>query len=245
MKTRDKIFSNKIKHVSDFEFTDSVADVFDNMLNRSVPFYSEIQDMIAALSENFVQNGSSVYDLGCSTGTALTNLIKRNSSKKVKYIGVDLSAPMLKKCEDKLKQKKMFSKCELIKADLNEEVEIKNASLVLLNWTLQFIRPLYRDSLIRKIYDGLNNNGCLLIVEKVLEKDSILNRMYIDLYYEYKKKMGYSQLEISQKREALENILIPYRIGENLELLKRNGFHITDVFFRWYNFAGFIGIKKE
>ena len=244
MKTRDKVYARRISHMPDFEFNNNVADKFDDMIRRSVPFYNQIQDMIASLSVHFVQNGTSVYDLGCSTGTTMVNLIKKNVSKHVKYIGVDLSMPMLKKCKSKLTEKKLVHKCELVQADISGEIEIENASLVLLNWTLQFVRPLHRDKLIKKIYDGLVNNGCLLVVEKVLGQYSLLNRLYIDLYYEYKTKMGYSKLEISQKREALENVLIPYRIEENLELLKKNNFDIIDIFFCWYNFAGFIAIKK-
>jgi tRNA (cmo5U34)-methyltransferase len=115
--------------------------------------------------------------------------------------------------------------------------------VVVLNLTLQFVRPLYRDTLIRQIADGVNANGCLILVEKVLSADSLLNRMFIKFYYDMKRRNGYSDMEIAQKREALENVMIPYRIEENTELLKRNGFKAVDTFFKWYNFAGLVAVK--
>jgi tRNA (cmo5U34)-methyltransferase len=109
--------------------------------------------------------------------------------------------------------------------------------------TLMFVRPLNRDKVIRRIHAGLRDNGCLLLVEKVLGNGSLFNRLFIERYYAYKRRMGYSELEISQKREALENVLIPYRLEENRELLLSAGFRQVDVFFKWYNFAGFVAVK--
>jgi tRNA (cmo5U34)-methyltransferase len=113
-------------------------------------------------------------------------------------------------------------------------------SLVL---TLQFIRPLNREKLVRDIANGLNENGCLILVEKVLGEDSLFNRQFIKYYYDYKARVGYSELEIRQKREALENVLIPYKLLENRELLLRSGFRYVDTFFKWYNFCGMVAVK--
>jgi tRNA (cmo5U34)-methyltransferase len=109
--------------------------------------------------------------------------------------------------------------------------------------TLMFVRPLNRERLVRDIYAGLNPNGCLLLVEKVLGEGSLFNRLFIERYYAFKRRMGYSELEISQKREALENVLIPYRLQENRDMLMRAGFSQVEVFFRWYNFAGIVAVK--
>jgi tRNA (cmo5U34)-methyltransferase len=129
--------------------------------------------------------------------------------------------------------------------DLNKmDFDLSNASVVTMNWTLQFVRPLYREKLIRKINKGLVKNGALILCEKVLVEDSMLNRLYIELYYNFKRRQGYSEMEIAQKREALENILIPYRADENTELLKKSGFRTVDSLFRWYNWASFIAIKS-
>ncbi len=115
--------------------------------------------------------------------------------------------------------------------------------MVLMVLTLQFVRPLYRDTLIKAILQGLNENGCFILVEKVLGEDSVFNRPFIKYYYDFKKRNGYSELEIAQKREALENVLVPYRLLENREMLLRNGFRHCDVFFKWYNFCGMIAFK--
>lgn len=109
--------------------------------------------------------------------------------------------------------------------------------------TLQFIRPLYREKLSADVFRGLNANGCLIIVEKVLAEDSLFNRLFIKYYYDMKRRNGYTELEITQKREALENVLIPYKLLENRELLLRTGFRYVDVFFKWYNFCGIVAVK--
>jgi tRNA (cmo5U34)-methyltransferase len=109
--------------------------------------------------------------------------------------------------------------------------------------TLQFIRPLRRTRLITDIYNGLLPQGCLLVVEKVLGEDSLFNRLFIKYYYDLKRRNGYSETEIAQKREALENVLIPYKLFENRELLLETGFRSVDVFFKWYNFCGIVAVK--
>jgi tRNA (cmo5U34)-methyltransferase len=126
---------------------------------------------------------------------------------------------------------------------LNQGVVIENASMVLMILALQFIRPLYRDKLIGMILQGLNENGALILVEKLIGEDSLFNRLFIKYYYDMKKRNGYSELEIAQKREALENVLIPYKLMENREMLLRAGFRYCDVFFKWYNFCGIIAVK--
>jgi tRNA (cmo5U34)-methyltransferase len=127
--------------------------------------------------------------------------------------------------------------------DLNKGVAISNASVVILNLTLQFVRPLLREKVIRNIVEGMNEGGCLILVEKVLSEDSTINRLFIKHYYEMKKRNGYTEMEIAQKREALENILVPYHLEENHALLLSNGFKACDSFFRWYNFSGILAIK--
>ena len=240
----DKLFKTKRGIKGSFEFDENTANVFDDMLKRSVPFYTEVQRMISELAKTFAQNKSNIYDLGCSTGTTLLNLAKNIDKKNVKLIGIDYSAAMLKKARIKLKKNSVLKHCVLVNADLNKDFKIKNASIAIMNLTLQFIRPLNRDSLISKIYNGLKENGCLILIEKILPHNSALSRIFIRLYYDYKIRKGYSRLEISNKREALENILVPYRYKENIELLARNGFKTIDEFFRWYNFCGVIAIKN-
>jgi len=239
---KDEVFKEEVGTISDFNFGEKVASVFDDMLNRSVPFYTEIQRMIAEMARDFAVEGSNVYDLGCSTGNTLLNL-DDSVQKKVRFIGVDYSEEMLKRCRQKLIEHSFRHDYELICGDLNQGVQIQNASMVLMILTLQFVRPLYRDTLIKTILEGLNENGCVILVEKVLGEDSVFNRLFIKYYYDLKKQHGYSEMEIAQKREALENVLIPYKLLENREMLLRAGFRYCDVFFKWYNFCGIIAVK--
>ena len=238
----DKLFSEERPLVQDFNFGEQTATVFDDMLSRSVPFYAEIQRMMGEIAADVAIDGTNLYDLGCSTCStylALDPVV----SQGVKFIGVDSSSAMLGKGREKLKQGGMKRDFELIHADLNEGVRVTNASVVVMNLTLQFIRPLYRQQLMSQIASGVNKEGCLLLIEKVLSRHSLLNRLFIKYYHTFKQRRGYSQIEISQKREALENVLIPYRVEENRELLLSSGFTQCDVFFKWYNFCGLIAIK--
>lgn len=239
---KDTVFINKKNNMTDFNFGRETAEVFDDMLERSVPLYDELQRMIGEIAFEFAQEETNVYDLGCSTGITLLTLY--NSVKKnVKFIGVDYSNDMLDKSKQRFKANCVTKNYEFIRADLNQPISIDNASVVVLNLTLQFVRPLYRDNLIKCIYDGLIDKGCLILAEKVLGNDSTFNQIFIKFYYEMKKRKGYSELEIAQKREALENVLIPFRLDENKQLLVRNGFSYLDIFYKWYNFCGIVAIK--
>lgn len=237
---QDKLFADRKKAVADFDFGKETALVFDDMLERSVPMYRELQRMISEIAAEFAVDGTNVYDLGCSTGITMTNLMK-TIKKGTAFIGLDSSQAMLDQCDSNLA--KVGKKYELICSDLNKGCVIENASVVVLNLTLQFVRPLNRDILMQSIYHGLQEKGCLILVEKVLGNDSMFNRQFIKFYYDMKKRNGYSEIEIAQKREALENVLIPYRLSENHELLRKNGFNSTDVFYKWYNFCGILAVK--
>jgi len=239
---KDKLFSEPRGEVRDFDFGKDTAVVFDDMLNRSVPYYSEMQRMIGEISTDYAVDGTQVYDLGCATCNAFFEL-DRALPKNVKFIGVDFSKEMLDQAREKFAQQGMKREHELICADLNDEIEIKNASVVIMNLTLQFIRPVRRHLVMNNIARGMVPGGCLLVVEKVLSKDSKINRSFIKYYYDFKQRNGYSEMEIAQKREALENVLIPYRLEENYELFLSSGFSFCDVFFKWYNFCGIIAVK--
>jgi len=240
--TKDALFNKEGKLRSDFVFDGATAEVFDDMLDRSVPFYQEIQRMICDIAADFAVPGTNLYDLGCSTCTTFLSIEKR-IPEHVMLIGVDSSKEMLQKAKEKLSHSGFSPKYELICLDINRGIPVMNASVVIMNLTLQFVRPLYRERVISGVASGLNAGGCLILVEKVLSKDSTINRLFINYYYEFKKRQGYSQLEIAQKREALENVLIPYHFDENRELLLNNGFRACDEFFRWYNFFGMLAIK--
>jgi tRNA (cmo5U34)-methyltransferase len=241
---KDRLFAEP-RRVDQFDFGEKTAEVFDDMLQRSVPMYAEIQRMVALLASDFATDGSNIYDLGCSTGASFLAVAEAMKSRRreVTFIGLDSSPEMLARARKNLEASAFPLPYELELADLNRPIEISNASVVLLVLTLQFIRPLYRDKLLRAIHSGLNDDGCLIVVEKVLGNNSTFNRLFIEHYYEFKRNNGYSDLEIAQKREALENVLVPYRLDENRELLARSGFQAVDVFAKWFNFCGFLAAK--
>ena len=243
---RDRVFLTSEKAGGEFAFDAEVAEIFDDMLVRSVPFYQEQQKLIAAIGKSFWVPGTSVYDLGCSTATTLISMC-RQLPVSARLIGYDNSEPMLEQARQKVVDNGFQERIELRRGDLNGELSLlplQNASVMTMCWTLQFIRPLHRDNVIRWIYDGLVDEGVLVVTEKILTNNGVMNRFFVDYYHDFKRQQGYSDTEITRKREALENVLVPYRLEENLELLRRNGFAIVEPFFQWFNFAGFLCVKK-
>ena len=242
MTYQDNVFRAE-KTPAEFKFGANVVSVFDDMVTRSVPFYLEIQRMMTEIAFDFAVPGSNVYDLGCSTGTTLINL-DRVLSTDINFIGIDDSKEMLEKCKSNFDNAGLKRTYNLLYADLNKGVKLENPSVVIMCLTLQFIRPLYREKLIEDIYSQMNENGCLILIEKVLGEDSLFNRQFIKYYYDYKRRNQYNEMEISQKREALENVLIPYKLMENRELLLNKGFRYVETFFKWYNFCGMVAVKN-
>jgi len=243
----DEIFRTESVGSSEFEFNDQVARVFDDMLVRSVPLYVEQQRMIRDIAAKFWIPGTDIYDLGCSTATTLLTIAPAIAGP-CRLIGFDNSFPMLEQARTKMRNEGSDDRILLEYADLNADLEasrLSNASVVTMCWTLQFVRPLNRDRLMRWIYSGLVEGGALIVTEKILTRNSAMNRFFIDFYYGFKKRNNYSVEEIRRKREALENVLIPYSSEENLALFKRNGFQLIEPFFQWYNFAGYLCIKNE
>lgn len=239
--TKDKIFDG-LREASDFEFRDEVVAVFDDMVNRSVPFYGEIQRMLAELARDWAVPGTKVYDLGCATGNTLLAL-DPFLDPTVGFVGIDDSEEMLDRCRSKFSEAGVDRPVRLEKVDIGNDLSLDNASVVVLCLTLQFVRPIYRERLIRSVYEQMNENGCLLLVEKLVCDEPRLNRDYIRYYYDFKRKMNYSDMEIAQKREALENVLIPYSLRENTSLLSDSGFSTVETFFRWFNFSGIVALK--
>lgn len=243
MRPKDEVFKESFTKPSDFKFSSKVAGVFDDMVNRSVPFYEEMQRMIGELAADHYQDNTSIYDLGCSTGATLIHM-NESIPPHIQFIGIDDSPDMLEKCREKLQQLGFERPSKLEVADLNGNVEIDNASVVILCLTLQFVRPINREKLLKTIYQGMVPGGAIIIIEKILAEDSTFNRDFIKYYYDMKRRHHYSEMEISQKREALENVLIPYKLSENVIMLREAGFNQVEIFFKWYNFSGFIAKKN-
>lgn len=238
----DNIFKRK-RAIEPFSFNDEVADVFDDMVERSVPFYNEIHRIILDVLGKSFMPGDRIYDLGCSTGTTikiLHDFIKNKFPEKYfEIVGVDNSPAMLKNCEKKLSNISNYS----LKCNDLEKIELAPNGLTIMNYTLQFINPIKRPLLLNKIYESLRPGGVFILSEKVKAEDNFIDELLIDLYYDFKRRNGYSELEIAQKREALENVLVPITPNNQIELLKMAGFSRVEVLFKWYNFACYLGVK--
>jgi len=233
----DKVFSKKIS--KKFEFDEAVASVFDDMLSRSVPFYDEVRKLVIALILSEQKEGKKVLDLGSSTAKFLLDL-HSNMDVKMKLKGLDNSQAMLDRATQKCQA--FGAAIELELADmLNYDYDAED--VIVANYTLQFIRPMERVLLVKELYKGLNEEGMFIFSEKVVFKDKKLDKELIDIYYNYKKEQGYSDYEIAQKREALENVLIPFTIDENIKMCKDAGFRSVDTIFQWSNFVTFIAKK--
>lgn len=238
---RDTLFQREGKH-EDFVFDDRVAQVFDDMLDRSVPHYEEVINSIARILTCHLQKGEQVVDLGCSTGTTLLKLCKLLEEKELSYVGIDNSPAMLDKARLKAE---LFSRKEYLHfiCDDITKIEQPGTAAFILNYTLQFIRPLHRQAFLQKIYDNLRPGGICILSEKTISHHPGLNRRYIDIYHQFKKERGYSELEIAKKREALENVLIPCSLEENRSMLRTAGFVEVEPFFQWFNFVSFLAVK--
>lgn len=237
----DTVFADP-SPVGDFRFDAKVAGVFDDMVSRSVPYYEEMQRMTCEIARDFAMPMTEIYDIGCSTGTTLLQL-DEVVNPYVGLVGIDNSAEMIAKAEQKLQHASLARTWRLEQADMHGNFKLENASVVTMLLTLQFVRPLYRERIMQRIFEGLNDNGCVILIEKLVVEDSRVNRLYIDHYYDFKRRNGYSDIEIAKKREALENVLVPYRFEENRALLKDAGFSAVEEFFRWYNFSGILAVK--
>ena len=233
--------------VAPFEFNGEVARVFDDMADRSIPWYRQVEEMSAALAVSFHQPGSRIYDLGCSTATGTIQVaaaLREAGTDNPQIIGIDNSAAMCARGAEKVRE--AFgdgSGIEIRQGDILA-AEFRDASVVIMNYTLQFIPPLERERLIGAVYAGLRHNGILIVSDKTVQSHTDVSRIFIDKYYDFKRSNGYSELEISQKREALENVLIPYSVSEEETLFREAGFSTVDRFFCWYNFSSFLCVKR-
>lgn len=239
---KDKLFkSGKVSR--DFSFDDKVAEVFDDMLDRSVPFYGAVIDGLAGLLRQQDIRGRTVYDLGCSTGTTLLELARRLPALECRFVGIDNAPAMISKARRKAEMFSTTAAVEFLEGDI-VTAELDDAGAIICNYTLQFIRPMTRLPFVRRLYEALPAGGICVVSEKLIIHDTKLNRHFIKMHHRFKREQGYSELEIAAKREALENVLIPYSIEENIDLLRQAGFQSVETFFQWFNFASFVALKQ-
>ncbi len=237
--SKDRVFSKSLSDVKAFEFNETVTEVFHDMISRSVPGYELLLRLIGLYADVFVQHRSRVYDLGCSLGAAAVMVARQTSAEDVSIIAVDNSISMIDKCRQLAPQEPAIEwHCDDV-----QNTEIKNASMVSLNLTLQFVSQHERQQLLDEIYQGLNPGGILVLSEKVHLDQNHEDQRMVQLHQAFKKTQGYSDLEISQKRTALENVMVPDFESQLQERLISAGFEEVYQCFRCFNFVSYLAIK--
>jgi len=237
----DNIFSKKAGYGS-FKFDERVADVFADMIKRSVPGYENVILMISLLAEKFVKENSNCYDLGCSLGAAAISMRRYLAVRGCKIYAIDNSEAMISRCEENIKELGYYDEIFPVCGDIMN-FEYSNASMIVLNFTLQFIAPSERELLLRKLYNGMNENGCLVLSEKITFENTRVSDLFIDVYHKFKMHNGYSEMEVSQKRNALENVLVPETLKSHRERLEKIGFRDVEVWFQCFNFISIVAFK--
>ena len=242
----DKLFTQIDPQIGEFSFDENVARVFDDMISRSVPLYADVQRSLPVIADLLNHDPIKVVDLGCSTGTSLIHLARSLPNRNLELIGVDNSQAMLAKLREKLK---LLSRLPSDEASLFEQIstfqedirsfKFSDASIVLMNYTLQFIDAESRPEVLKRICNSLKPDGMMLVSEKVVHQQPEMDDALVSLYFEFKRRQGYSELEISRKRDALENVLVPLTVDQNLDMFREAGFARVEVMLKWFNFATF------
>lgn len=238
---KDQVYAKPMATVDAFRFDAAVADVFQDMIERSVPGYGLVLQLIGVLAEKYAQPGSNIFDLGCSLGAATLQL-RRHIPADCQLIGVDNSEAMVRRCEANLSRDHSAASFDIREQNL-EDTEIHDASVVVLNFTLQFVAQERRQEIINRIYNGLRPGGIVLLAEKVKYASEPEQSLMTELHHHFKKQQGYSDLEISQKRASLDNVLVPDTEEAHLDRLTTAGFSRTQLCIRCLNFSTFLGIR--
>lgn len=239
---KDAIYSQPQQRVDDFRFDQSVAEVFPDMIQRSVPGYNTIVDSIGQLAGQYAQQDSVIYDLGCSLGAASLSARRYIDKKNCKIVAIDNSKAMVERCKLHLNAFKSDTPVEVVCDDI-QNFTVENASVVILNFTLQFIAPEQRQTLLNNIFKGMKAGGILVLSEKLSHSTDKGNELLIELHHEFKRRNGYSELEISQKRTALENVMRTDSFAMHEKRLQDAGFEDVVLWFKCFNFASMVAIR--
>lgn len=242
----DKIYASDDRDDAPFRFDDAVAEVFPDMLRRSIPGYAASLEAIGSLAARYVKPGTACYDLGCSLGAATLAMRQGIRVPDCRIIAVDNAPAMIERCEAVIaRDNKAGASRTPVDVTLGDirEIPIADASMVVMNYTLQFLDLGARDKLLRRIADGLISGGLLLLSEKVIDDDPHMEELLVDLHHEHKRRNEYSELEISRKRAALENVLVPETVAAHLARLSGAGFSHCAIWLRYFNFVSIVAIK--
>lgn len=241
---KDRVYATGQDSDEPFRFNSAVADVFPDMLQRSIPGYAASIEAIGSLAARYVTAGSFCYDLGCSLGAATIAMRQGIRAANCKIIAIDNAPAMIDRCVEILaaEQQQSVTPVEVRLADI-EDTDISNASMVVMNYTLQFLNIDQRDPIIARIFDGMLPGGLFVLSEKVVDEDPHMEELLVDLHHEHKRRNAYSELEISRKRAALENVLLPETVAAHRERLRAAGFVHTAIWLRYFNFVSIVAIK--
>ena len=240
--SRDRIFAGRPAGAGSFEFNDEVADVFPDMLERSIPGYAATIRAIGALAHQCVRPDTKCYDLGCSLGAATLAMRRNIAVPGCEIIAVDNAPAMIRRCREIIAGDEGEVDVSIVEEDVRNTT-IAQGSMVVMNYTLQFLSVAERDAMIGKIYDGLLDDGIFVLSEKVVDEDSEIEKLLATMHHEFKRQNAYSDLEISRKRTALENVLIPETVTTHQLRLRGAGFRHVGVWLRRFNFVSIIAIK--
>lgn len=243
IKKQDDIYASPLNEIIDFDFDEKVAEVFPDMIQRSVPGYGTMISTIGILAAKYAQANSRCYDLGCSLGAVSLAMRQRINQPDCTIIAVDNSEAMVERGLQLLASDTSSKvPVEMVCADI-QDVTIAKASVVVLNFTLQFIPPDERMELLTRIYQGMNPGGLLILSEKIAFEDHIKQDFHNEAHHDFKRANGYSDLEISQKRTALERVMIPESLACHKQRLQEAGFAMSEVWFQCFNFTSIAAIK--
>lgn len=242
MTDTDSLYSRPLKEINEFTFDRKVAAVFPDMIKRSVPGYATVIAMTGVLAGQYAQDGSKCYDLGCSLGESSFAMADATRDIDCSIMAIDNSQQMLDECRKHLQLIDASEQVELLCANILD-VDFEKSSVAVMNYTLQFIDISERDALVKRLFDALLPGGVLLLSEKIKLEDEQANQRLIDMHHAFKKANGYSELEISQKRTALENVLLPETIEDHKQRLSKAGFEHVDIWFQCFNFMSLIAHK--
>ncbi|MDG2376480.1 MAG: carboxy-S-adenosyl-L-methionine synthase CmoA [Woeseiaceae bacterium] len=239
---KDEIFKDSDADPGSFEFNESVAEVFPDMLRRSIPGYDASLEAIGTLAHRYVSPGTHCYDLGCSLGAATLAMRRNIAGRNCHIVSVDLAPAMVERCRKRIDEGHSDTPVSVETADIRD-IEIRNASMVVLNYTLQFLPVEDRIEMIRKIHDGLNRGGVLFLSEKVADDDPTVESLLVELHHAFKRTNDYSDLEIARKRSALDKVLVPETIGIHLNRLEAAGFQHRSISLKYFNFVSILAIR--
>ncbi|GEA10855.1 carboxy-S-adenosyl-L-methionine synthase CmoA [Alteromonas sp. KUL49] len=242
MQKSDNLYATPMGKVEDFSFDESVVDVFPDMIQRSVPGYTSIVHTIGEVAGKVVTPQSRIYDIGCSLGAATLSAARATKNIPCEIIGIDSSQAMVERCQRMVQGFTLPNPVEILCQNA-QDTTFENASLVIMNFTLQFIPPEDRLALLSRIYDGLNPGGVLVLSEKIKHPSTTGNEWLIDLHHQFKRDNGYSELEVAQKRASLEKVMLTDTFATHEERLKTAGFSDVVMWFKCYNFTSMLAVK--